>query len=192
VDSTFEPSPLADVARQPAGDRWTLVFVRELRHPPEKVWRALTEPAQLRVWAPFVPDRELTTTGPAGLTMLDGDAESPDGPQPGEVRRAEPPRLLEYTWADDVLQWELTPVDGGTRLTLRHTVESDEWLPRVASGWHLCLDAAERMLAGEDVAPVVGHAAMDHGWQPLHDGYAHRLGVTVSAADDGDGTVNPS
>ncbi|HEY8472826.1 MAG TPA: hypothetical protein VIL37_09355 [Natronosporangium sp.] len=43
----FEPGPLAEVACETgAGDRPTLVFVRELRHPPERVWVALTEPAQ--------------------------------------------------------------------------------------------------------------------------------------------------
>jgi hypothetical protein len=43
----FEPSPPADVERREHGDRWTLVFVRVLRHAPERVWAALTEPAQL-------------------------------------------------------------------------------------------------------------------------------------------------
>src|SRR5713101_6701136 len=44
-------------------DKWTLILVRELRHPPEKVWQALTDPAQLREWAPFVVDGSLGTVG---------------------------------------------------------------------------------------------------------------------------------
>ena len=43
------------------GEKWTLVLVRELRHPPKKVWQALTDPAQLREWAPFDADRSLGT-----------------------------------------------------------------------------------------------------------------------------------
>jgi uncharacterized protein YndB with AHSA1/START domain len=171
----FEPTAPVDVHATEQHGRWTLVFVRELRHAPEKVWRALTDPAQLRSWAPFVPDRDLGRAGAAVLTMLDGGEESADAPLPGEVRRVEPPHLLEYTWDEDVLRWELTPVDGGTRLTLRHTVQSRDWLPRVAAGWHLCFDAAERLLAGEPVVPVVGDAAMGHGWRALHDGYARRF-----------------
>src|SRR6185295_10700337 len=73
VAMTYEPSPLADVTYRPAGDHWTLVFVRDLEHPPEKVWTALTEPDHLARWAPYTSDRDLGTTGPAGLTMIDGE-----------------------------------------------------------------------------------------------------------------------
>jgi len=48
---------------QKDGEKWTLVLVRELRHPPHKVWEALTDPAQLREWAPFDADKSLGTVG---------------------------------------------------------------------------------------------------------------------------------
>ncbi len=73
MNTTFEPGPLADVERRADGDRWTLVFVRVLRHAPDRVWAALTEPAQLEAWAPFTADRDLGSTGDATLTMIDGD-----------------------------------------------------------------------------------------------------------------------
>jgi uncharacterized protein YndB with AHSA1/START domain len=41
----------ADVNKE--GDTWTLVLVRDLRHAPDKVWRALVDPAELGQWAPF-------------------------------------------------------------------------------------------------------------------------------------------
>ncbi len=44
-------------------DKWTLVLVRELRHSPEKVWQALTDPAHLREWAPFEADGSLGRIG---------------------------------------------------------------------------------------------------------------------------------
>src|SRR5580704_15820611 len=44
-------------------EKRTLVLVRELRHSPEKVWQALTDPAHLREWAPFVADGSLGTVG---------------------------------------------------------------------------------------------------------------------------------
>ena len=47
---TLDPGPLADASVEAAGDRWTLVFVRELRQPPPAVWTALTDPAQLDQW----------------------------------------------------------------------------------------------------------------------------------------------
>ena len=43
-------------------DKWTLILVRELRHSPEKVWQALTDPAHLREWAPFEADGSLLGT----------------------------------------------------------------------------------------------------------------------------------
>src|SRR5439155_1288158 len=44
-------------------DKWTLILIRELRHAPEKVWQALTDPAHLREWAPFEVDGSLGTVG---------------------------------------------------------------------------------------------------------------------------------
>ena len=60
----YTPGPASGAQIQKDGDKWTLVLVRELRHPPEKVWQALTDPAQLREWAPFDADRSLGTAGP--------------------------------------------------------------------------------------------------------------------------------
>ena len=44
-------------------EKWTLILVRELRHSPERVWQALTDPAHLREWAPFDADGSLGTVG---------------------------------------------------------------------------------------------------------------------------------
>ena len=56
------PGQRAQVERMES--KWTLVLVRELRHSPDKVWQALTDPAQLREWAPFDADRNLGAAGP--------------------------------------------------------------------------------------------------------------------------------
>jgi uncharacterized protein YndB with AHSA1/START domain len=55
---TYAPGGAAGAEVRQEGDRWTLVLVRESRHPPTKVWQALTDPAQLREWAPFDTDRQ--------------------------------------------------------------------------------------------------------------------------------------
>lgn len=70
--SDFDPGPLAHVEHHVEGERSTLVFVRHFRHSPAKVWAALTDPARLRQWSPFEPDRDLATAGPAVLRMTDG------------------------------------------------------------------------------------------------------------------------
>jgi uncharacterized protein YndB with AHSA1/START domain len=171
----FDPGPLAEVDCRSAGEQWSLIFVRDLRHPPEKVWAALTEPDQLREWAPYLADRNLGGTGDAVLTMIDGDVAEE---LPITVRRSEPPTLLEYTWGGDLLCWELAPTERGTRLTLRHTTaENRAMVPTMAAGWHICLVVADRLLDGRPVGPIRGHDALNYGFQELSEGYSAKLGI---------------
>ena len=153
----------------------TLVFVRELRHPPEAVWSALVRPELLRRWAPYTADRDLGATGLATLTPVDDDA-SPA--LTVTVVAAQPYTLLEHTWGDDVLRWELEPSDTGTMLTLRHSHPGAEaGMPAmVAAGWHLCAVVLERLLDGRPVGVIRGRAAMAHGWEELREGYAKEFG----------------
>ncbi len=172
----YVPTGLAEVHVAAAeGNAWTLVFVRILDHAPPVVWAALTEPDQLDEWAPFRADRDLDRTGPATLTMIDGADEVPLG---ATVIRAVEPTLLEYTWGDDVLRWELDAMDFGTRLTLRHTTSKRSGVPMVAAGWHLCLDVMALSLDGQPIGAIRGREAVDFGWQHLRDAYADRLGIT--------------
>jgi uncharacterized protein YndB with AHSA1/START domain len=172
----YEPGPLAQVWQEGAA---TLVFVRDLRHPPEQVWSALTDPSRISQWAPYDADRDLGRPGDAVLTMVDGDTRTQ---LPVVVLTAERPRLLELTWGEDRLRWELAGAGDGTRLTLRHLAgQGRDWLPKLAAGWHICLDVAQRMLAGRPVGVIRGQAALQHGWAELSDRYAAEL------KPDGDG-----
>jgi uncharacterized protein YndB with AHSA1/START domain len=170
-DDKFEPGPLAEVEYRTNGTRATLVFVRQLHHPPTKVWAALTDPALLRQWAPFAADRNLGDVGEATLSMIDEQ----DATLPARVTRSEPPTLLEYTWGDDVLRWQLDATEEGTRLTLHHTTDDPTMIPKAAAGWHICLVVAEGLLDGHPIGPIVGEEAMQYGWQDLHDSYAKAL-----------------
>ena len=153
--------------------RWTLVFVRDLKHSVASVWEALTDPSEVDRWAPYAPSRDLGATGDAVLTMIDGDEREDVAVT---VLRVEPQEILEHTWGDDRLRWELTSLDGGTRLTLRHTVAGTE-VASYAAGWHICTDTLDRRLAGEDVRAVRGRAALPHGWAELRESYAKKLAV---------------
>ncbi len=173
----FDHGPLAHVDCQQGAEGWTLVFTRALPQPPQRVWDVLTDPDQLRAWSPYTADRHLARIGEANLTMLDGMT---SGNIPTTITHADAPRLLEYTWQLDqfgrsVLRWELEPIPGGTRLTLRQTVRDAEWTPKIAAGWHLCLLVAERLLQGHPVKPIIGETAYAFGWQTLRDAYAARL-----------------
>lgn len=176
--TSFEAGPLADVQCRADADRWTLIFVRELRHSPEKVWAALTDPEQLGEWAPYTADRNLGRPGDVTLTMIDGDTTEDLATS---VTHAERPTLLEYTLGTDLLRWELAPIDAGTRLTLQHTVQDRDWVPKAAAGWHICLVVAELLLDGRPVGPIRGEDARNYGWDHLHDAYAKVLDVEGTA-----------
>jgi uncharacterized protein YndB with AHSA1/START domain len=161
----------AEVRRE--GDKWTLVVVRELRHSPEKVWAALTDPASLREWAPFDSDRSLASVGPAKLSTVGTPT-----PQVSEtqVTRADAPSLLEYNWGGNELRWTLEPLGDGTRLTLWHNIDRN-FISMGAAGWHICLDVLDRLVGGDPIGRIVGGDAMQFGWPRLNTEYAKHFGL---------------
>jgi len=110
----YTPGPARGAQVRKEGEKWTLILTRELRHSPEKVWQALTEPAHLKEWAPFVTDGSLGTVGTVNLTWV-------GRPQALQTRvtRADAPKVLEYS----DMRWELEASGGGTRLTLWHNID---------------------------------------------------------------------
>ena len=171
----YVPGPASGAKIRKQGEEWTLILVRELRHPPERVWQALTDPAHLREWAPFDADRSLAAVGPVKLSTVGTPT-----PQVSEttVQRAEEPRLLEYGWAGQGLRWELEPLgSGGTRLTLWHSIDR-RFITWGAAGWHICFDVLDRFLAGQPIGRRVGSEAMEFdGWQRLVGEYAREFGL---------------
>jgi uncharacterized protein YndB with AHSA1/START domain len=170
----YVPGHAAAAEVKKDGEHWTLILVRELRHPPALVWQALTDPAQLSEWAPFDTDRNLAAVGPAKLSTVGTPT-----PQVSEttVKRAEAPRLLEYSWGSNELRWELEPTGSGTRLTLWNNIDR-RYISWGAAGWHICFDVLERLLAGEPIGRIVGADAMKFGgWQRLNAECAKQFGV---------------
>ena len=170
---SYMPGSAAGAEVRKDGDNWTLILVRDLRHPQARVWQALTDPAHLSEWAPFDADRNLGAVGPVKLSTVGAPK-----PQISEtkVKRAEAPRLLEFSWGGD-LRWELEPLGGGTRLTLWHNIDRG-FIAWGAAGWHICFDVLERLLAGEPMGRIVGADAIQFGgWQRLNAEYAEQFGV---------------
>src|SRR6201981_374811 len=110
----YTPGPAGGAQVRKDGEKWTLILVRELRHPPEKVWQALTDPAHLRELAPFEVDGSLGTVGTVKLSWV-------GTPTPLETRvtRADAPKVLEY----NDTRWELGGSGDGTRLALRYSLD---------------------------------------------------------------------
>jgi uncharacterized protein YndB with AHSA1/START domain len=171
----YAPGRASGAEVQKGGENWTLVLVRLLRHSPEKVWQALTDPAHLREWAPFDADRNL---GSAGTTARLTTVGAP-GPHVTEttVTRAEAPRLLEYNWGGNDMRWQLEAVGGGTRLTLWHNIDR-RFISMGAAGWHICFDVLDYALSGTPIGRIVGPDTMKfEGWQRLNAEYARQFGI---------------
>ena len=170
----YTPGPASGARIQKVGEKWTLILVRELRHSPEKVWQALTDPAQLREWAPFEADGNLGKVGTTvKLTMVGAPT-----PQVSEtiVTRADAPKVLEYNWGDWDMRWELEAFGAGTRLTLWTNIDR-RFISMGAAGWHICFDVLDRLLSGTPIGRIVGGEAMQFGWQQLNAEYAKQFGI---------------
>lgn len=162
----YTPGPAGYAQVQKDGEKWTLILVRELRHAPEKVWQALTDPAHLREWAPFEAEGSLATAGATvNLTWL-GTGRA----QATTVTRAEAAEVLEY----GDIRWELEASGGGTRLTLWHKIDR-RFISWGAAGWHICFDVLDRLLSGNPIGRIAGGEAMKFSWQRLNAEYAKQF-----------------
>jgi uncharacterized protein YndB with AHSA1/START domain len=164
----YTPGPASGAEIRKDGEKWTLILVRELRHSPERVWQALTDPAHLREWAPFDVDANLGTVGTVKLTWVGSPT-----PRETKVTRADAAKVLEY----DDTRWELEPVAGGTRLKLWHNIDR-RFISMGAAGWHISFDVLARLLEGESIGRITGADAMKFGgWQRLNAEYAKQFGI---------------
>jgi uncharacterized protein YndB with AHSA1/START domain len=158
--------------------RPALRFERRLAHPPEKVWRAITEREHLRAWFPAVVDFDLTPGAKlrfnptpeqqARFSFPDLDPATTNG----EVTLVEPPHLLEYTWGAEILRWELEPdSEGGCRLVFTNVIEDRDSVAAIAAGWHAGLEVVEAQLDGR----AIDWSAWDRADQ-LGEEYARSFG----------------
>jgi uncharacterized protein YndB with AHSA1/START domain len=151
-----------------AGPR--LRFTRSLAHPPEKVWRAITEPEHLEAWFPDSIQVERWEVG-APLRFAVKTGFSFDG----EVLAFDPPRVLELRWGPDVIRLEVEPDGEGTRLTLLDTLEELGKAARDGAGWHTCLDQLEHHLDG--TSPPWSPSDR---WRAVHPAYVEELGAEAA------------
>jgi uncharacterized protein YndB with AHSA1/START domain len=132
-----------------------LQLLRTLAAPPERVWRALTDPAALAAWfwpARLAPTAEVDRVEAGGRYRI---ASSAAGMAvAGGYVAVERPRRLELTWnwdgeAEETrVTIELAPVEGGTGLSLRHEGFADDATrDDHVQGWSDCLDRLPGWLA---------------------------------------------
>lgn len=154
-----------------------LRFERRLAHPVEKVWRAVTEPAQLSQWFPARMEMDLRVGGKIRFVFDAGEGP----PSDGAILELDPPRVFAYTWGDAVLRWELRPDGHGCLLVFTHVFDDRPSAASFAAGWHICLDGLESVVAGEPAGQGLDR------WAKLHERYAERFGLDEGTVEQAPG-----
>ena len=129
-----------------AAETHSVVIEREIPHPPEKIWRALTEPHLIEEWlmkSDFKPVMDHRFNLRADWGAVDC-----------QVVAVEPDKTLSYTWAayglESVVTWTLTPTRAGTRLRMEQSgfrPDQQQAYLGAKGGWRKFLAALEQVLA---------------------------------------------
>jgi uncharacterized protein YndB with AHSA1/START domain len=127
----------------------SVVVEREVPYPPEKIWRALTQPHLIEEWLmknDFEPavDHRFTLRGDWGSVDC-------------QVLTLEPNKTLAYAWGamglESVVTWTLTPTSAGTQLRMVHAgfrPDQEQAYRGATSGWHRFFANLEQVVAGLD------------------------------------------
>ncbi|WP_256863361.1 SRPBCC family protein [Microbispora sp. GKU 823] len=160
--------------------RPSLRMERRLAHPPEKVWRAVTEPDRLGQWFPFtVVEMDLRV---GGKITFDGGGMTMDA----EITELDPPRLFAFLQhspaempreGDNLLRFELLPEEGGCLLVFTQVFHDRPAAASYASGWQVCLDAMEAVAGGRPAEWPEGNFAH------LHEAYVEAFGLAEGVAE---------
>ncbi|SDH24467.1 SRPBCC family protein [Paraburkholderia phenazinium] len=127
----------------------SVVVEREMPHPPEKIWRALTQPHLIEEWlmkSDFKPDMGHRFNLRADWGAVDC-----------EVLVVEPNKTLSYTWAayglESVVTWTLTPTSTGTHLRMEQSgfrPDQQQAYHGAGYGWKKFFANLEQVLARID------------------------------------------
>lgn len=149
-------------------------FVRRYPHPVERVWTAVTDPAELAHWFPS----SVTVQPRAGGTISFADDPHLE-PSRGTVLAFDPPRRFAFTWGGDELHLSLEPDGGGCVFTLLNVLEARDTAARNGAGWTVCLAELDRHLTDGTADGPHSDGALD--WRPVYQAHV-TAGVPHGAA----------
>jgi uncharacterized protein YndB with AHSA1/START domain len=142
--------------------RPALRFERRLAHSVERVWRAVSEPAELERWFPAAAD----------WTPVTGETFEAYGAT-GEVTEVDAPRRLAWTFAGERYSFDLAAQEEGCLLVFTHVFDDRALAAQTATGWETYLSRLEPHLAGGFLSEEEAHEP----WEEVHERYAERFGV---------------
>lgn len=130
--------------------RHSVVIERDMPHPPEKIWRALTQGPLLEEW--LLPNDFQPVVGHR-FTFRANPVPGWDGLIDAEVLVVEPNARLSYVWAalglKTVVAWTLTPAPAGTHVRMEHSgfrSETDANFKGATNGWQKFIGNLENIL----------------------------------------------
>ena len=129
----------------------TLVIEREMPHPPEKIWRALTEGALIQEW---LMENDFQPVAGHRFNFRSQPVPNWNGLIAAEVMVVEPNKKLSYSWGtmgmESVVTWTLTPTAAGTHVRMEHSgfgPDEDAAYKGANYGWQKFIGNMERVLA---------------------------------------------
>lgn len=129
----------------------SVVVERDVPHPPEKIWRALTQPQLIEEW--------LMKNAFKPVVGHRFDLRADWGTVDCQVQTVEPNKTLSYTWdaspLKSVVTWTLTPTSTGTRLRMEQVgfrPEQTRFYKGARAGWPQFFAKMEQVLARMDAA----------------------------------------
>ncbi|MBF6447673.1 MULTISPECIES: SRPBCC family protein [Nocardia] len=162
----------------------TLRFMCRFAHPRERVWRAISDPEQMKAWFPAAVQTDLRPGAPMRFVF---DDEAPvEDTWDGEVLEVDPPKVFMFRWNRDVLRFELIADGDGCRLVFTHALGDGPTgrlgAARTAAGWDGCLTSLAAAL--DDRAEGEDPRA---GWLARAEAYAEKFGLARGSAEPGAG-----
>ena len=134
---------------QAPNGQFAIRFVRQVVQAPGHIWPFITTPDGLRSWLFPAP---VDLSGPAGTDVSFVFPENRAPTQSGRIIASNYPSLLEFTWGDEIIRWDLTPTpQGDTKLVFTNIFPDRDSAAPLAAGWHAALDVLEARLAGREV-----------------------------------------
>ena len=166
-----------------------LRFERRYEHTVERVWRAISDPAEMASWFPsnvegkravgadltFVDDAQRAAAREAGDPTRDGSA-MPHG----RIVAYDPPKVFSFTWGSELLRFELVPDGHATVLVFTQILSHQSVAARNGSGWNMCLGNLDALLGA-------GVPERDD-WKDVYHDYLERMGPELGRRA-GDGAV---
>lgn len=135
------------------GTGYILSFERSMPHPPEKVWRVLTERELLRQWFPCDVQGEWKSGAKLKFIFMHGEGEGlSEDELSGEVLAADPPHNLEFRWGKYFYRCQLIPEGDGCRLIFSESFDDASMGARSAAGWEMCFENMDLILEGASAA----------------------------------------